>query len=254
MIPGLLAILLLAASFGPWGIVGASVRSQTIELAGILREKGMLSDGKFVRPAKGSESPLGTSAARVRQIEYYLNTRHALRRLAPWFEGEQQNPFAQGKSPEVTVLELLEALALPPDLSRSAGATFTYYADAPEAISLASRGHVIGPVVFDSHGPIPGAIPPQTVRVDGLGTVRLEVARNSLTAGIENGPELRFDLTEGANRLSGVVATERRPLPIEAVNGPLSGTVLIENLNGTFDGADLDLSLLRFWLVLKRAN
>ena len=254
VIPGLLAILLLAASFGPWGIVGASVRSQTIELAGILREKGMLADGKFVRPAKGSESPLGTSAARVRQIEYYLNTRHALRRLAPWFEGEQQNPFAQGKSPEVTVRELLEALSLPPHLSRSAGSTFTYYADAPEAISLASRGHVIGPVVFDSHGPIPGAIPPQTVRVDGLGTVRLEVARNSLTAGIENGPELRFDLTEGANRLSGVVATERRPLPIEAVNGPLSGTVLIENLNGTFDGADLDLSPLRFWLVLKRAN
>ena len=254
VIPGLLAILLLAASFGPWGIVGASVRSQTIELAGILREKGMLADGKFVRPAKGSESPLGTSAARVRQIEYYLNTRHALRRLAPWFEGEQQNPFAQGKSPEVTVRELLEALSLPPHLSRSAGSTFTYYADAPEAISLASRGHVIGPVVFESHGPIPGAIPPQTVRVDGLGTVRLEVARNSLTAGIENGPELRFDLTEGANRLSGVVATERRPLPIEAVNGPLSGTVLIENLNGTFDGADLDLSLLRFWLVLKRAN
>jgi hypothetical protein len=88
MIPGLLAVLLLAASFGPWGIVGASVRSQTAELAGILREKGMLADGKFVRPAKGSDSPLGTSAARVRQIEYYLNTRHALHSLAPWFEGE----------------------------------------------------------------------------------------------------------------------------------------------------------------------
>jgi len=96
-----------------------------------------------------------------------------------------------------------------------------------------------------------GAIPPQTVLVDGLGTVRLEVAGNSLTASIESGPELRFDLTEAVNRLSGVVSTERRPLPIEAVNGALSGTVLIENLNGTYDGADLGLSLLRFWLVLK---
>ena len=188
----------------------------------------------------------------MRQIEYYLNTRHALRSLAPWFEGEQPNPFAEGKSPEVTVRELLEALALPPDLSRSAGSTFTYYADAPQAISLASSGQVIGPIVFESHGPIQGAIPPQTVRVDGLGTVRLEVAGNNLTAGIENGPELRFDLTEAANRLAGVVVTERRPLPIEAANGPLSGTVLIENLNGTYDGADLGLSLLRFWLVLKR--
>ena len=52
-------------------------------------------------------------------------------------------------------------------------------------------------------------------------------------------PELRFDLTEAANRLAGVVVTERRPLPIEAANGALSGTVLIENLNGTYDGADL---------------
>jgi hypothetical protein len=210
----------------------------------------MLADGKFVRPAKGSESPLGTSAARVRQIEYYLNTRHALRRLAPWFEGEQPNPFAEGKSPETTVRELLEALALPPDLSRSAGSSFTYYADAPEAISLASRGQVIGPVVFESRGPIRGAIPPRTVRVDGLGTVRLEVAGNSLTAGIENGPELRFDLTEAANRPSGVVVTERRPLRIEAANATLSGTVLIENLKGTYDG-DFSVSLLRFWLVLK---
>ena len=60
-------------------------------------------------------------------------------------------------------------------------------------------------------------------------------------------PELRFDLTEAANRLAGVVVTERRPLPIEAANGALSGTVLIENLNGTYDGADLAVSLLRFW-------
>jgi len=252
LIPGTLAVLLLAASFGPWGIVGASVRSQTAELAGILGEKGMLADGKFVRPAKGSDSPLGRSAARARQIEYYLNTRHALRMLAPWFEGEQQNPFAEGKSSETTIRELFEAMALPPDLSRSAGSTFTYYADAPEAVSLASSGQVIGPVLFESQPPIQGAILPQTVRVDGFGTVRLEVTGNSLTAGIENGPELRFDLTEAANRIAGVVVTERRPLKIEAANGPLSGTVLIENLNGTYDGADLGLSLLRFWLVLER--
>jgi hypothetical protein len=252
VIPGLLALLLLAASFGPWGIIGASVRSQTAELAGILREKGMLADNKFVRPAKGSDSPLGTSAARVRQIEYYLNTRHALRSLAPWFESEQENPFAEGKSPETTVRELLEAMSLPPDLSRSAGSNFAYYADAPETVSLASSGQLIGPIVFESNGPLQGAIPPQTVSVDGLGTVRLEVAGNSLTASIENGPELRFDLSGAANRLSETMVKERRPLPIKAANGSLSGTVLIENLNGTYDGADLSLSLLRIWLVLER--
>ena len=254
VIPGLLAILLLAASFGPWGIVGASVRSQTAELAGILREKGMLADGKFVRPAKGSDSPLGTSAARVRQIEYYLNTRHALRMLAPWFEGEQQNPFGEGKSPETTVRELFEAMSLPPDLSRSADATFTYYADAPAAMSLDARGQLIGPVVFESQGPIPGKIPPQTVSVDGFGVVRLEVSGNGFTVKVDAGPELRFDLAEAANRLAGVVVKERRPLQVKASNGSLSGTVLIEDFSGTYDGAELDPTRLSFWLLLERQN
>ena len=80
LIPGTLAALLLAASFGPWGAIGASVISQKAELAAILRAKGLLADGKIVVKPAASDgaSPLGTSAGRARGIEYYLNTRHAL--------------------------------------------------------------------------------------------------------------------------------------------------------------------------------
>jgi hypothetical protein len=102
LIPGVLAILLLVASFGPWGAMGASVLSQTAELAGILSDRGLLADGKIVAQPAGSEgaSVLGTDAPRVRGIEWYLNTHHALSRLVPWFEGQEQNPFAEGKTPE----------------------------------------------------------------------------------------------------------------------------------------------------------
>jgi hypothetical protein len=94
--------------------MGASVVSQTAELAGILRAKGLLADGKIVtRPAsRDGTTPFGTDAARVRSIEWYLNTHHALGQLAPWFEGQEQNPFAEGKSPEQTSREILAALSL----------------------------------------------------------------------------------------------------------------------------------------------
>jgi len=53
--PSLLAILLLVACFGPWGAMGASISSQTAELAGILRDKGLLVDGKIVaRPRRAT--------------------------------------------------------------------------------------------------------------------------------------------------------------------------------------------------------
>lgn len=52
----------------------------------------------------------------------------------------------------------------------------------PEAVSLDGRGHVIGPVVFEGDGPVPAFIPGQSVTVEGLGTVRLEVADKLLTA------------------------------------------------------------------------
>jgi Domain of unknown function (DUF4153) len=94
LVPAVLAILLLFASFGPWGAMGTSVLSQTAELAGILRDKGLLADGKIVMRPAGNEgaSVLGIDAPRVRGIEWYLNSHHALRRLAPWFEGQEQNP------------------------------------------------------------------------------------------------------------------------------------------------------------------
>ena len=48
IVPGLFALFLLAASFGPGGAVGFSVMSQTGELQQILAAKGMLVDGRFI--------------------------------------------------------------------------------------------------------------------------------------------------------------------------------------------------------------
>jgi hypothetical protein len=154
-VPGVLAVLVLAASFGPWGAIGSSVLSQKAELAGILRSKGLLADGRIVPKPEGSDGAdaLGPDAPRVRGIEWYLNTHRALTQLAPWFEGQDPNPFAEGKTPEQTSREVLAALSLRADIPNSAGVVyFTHYSDVPEAVSLGGSGHVIGPVVFEGGG------------------------------------------------------------------------------------------------------
>ena len=54
VVPGLLAILLLAASFGPWGIVGASVRSQTAESPASCARRGCSPMASSCVPPRGA--------------------------------------------------------------------------------------------------------------------------------------------------------------------------------------------------------
>lgn len=252
--PAVLAILLLAASFGPWGVIGFSILSQKAELAGILEAKGLLSGGKIVTKPQGSDggTALGLDAARVRGIEWYLNTHHALGELAPWFEGHDPNPFAEGKTPEETSREVLAALSLRSDIPNSAGLVyFTHYSDLPTTVSLGGNSHVIGPVVFEGGGPVPAAIPGRSVPVEGLGTVHLDITDNVLTARLESGPELRFNIMDAARELANPLSKDRHPLRLKVSSDDLKGVLLIDNLNGTYKEPDFDFSLIRFWLVLR---
>jgi hypothetical protein len=122
----------------------------------------------------------------------------------------------------------------------------------PEVVSLGGSGNVIGPVVFEGGGPSPVPIPAQSVTVEGVGMVQLEVADNILTAHVENGPELRFNIMEPAHELANRLTKEHRPLRLNAASDGLSGVVLIDNLNGTYKEPNFDLALIRFWLVIKR--
>ncbi len=259
LVPGVLALLLLAASFGPGGAIGFSVRSQKVELASLLTEKGMLVDGKIVpRGENAPENPLGTDAWRARSIEWFLNTHRSLYLLAPWFEGSPNDPFASGKMPEETARELLLALGLRADVANSSGVVyFTHYSDVPAVIGLARDGHVIGPVVFQSSGSVTAAIPPQTVAVEGLGTVHLELADTLLTVRLESGEEVKFDIQDAVKeiyRRGWPLTEDHRPVEITGSGSGLAGTLAIDNLNGTYKEPDFDISLLRFWLVLARAG
>ena len=257
LLPGVLALLLLAASFGPGGAIGFSVMSQRAELASILAAKNMLVDDKFVPAPAGDKNPLGQDAARAHAIEWYLNTHQSLAVLAPWFEGQPDDPFAPGKTPEETVRELLAALGLTPGLSGGSGAlVFNHYADTPAVASLGATARMIGPVVFQT-GPRPVPIPAQTAVVEGFGPVEFELAGNALDIRMAGGERLSFDLAgavrEIENRRSSQVE-DNSPIMLTASSGGLSGTLLIDHIVGTYEEPDFRLASLRFWLVLDRAG
>jgi hypothetical protein len=253
-----LALLLLAASFGPGGAIGFSVMSQKSELASILTEKRMLVDGKVVaRPEGSEENPLGGEAARVRGIEWYLNTHRSLGLLAAWFEGQPDDPFAPGKKPEETARDLLVALGLRPDIGNVSGLTyFTYYSDVPAAISLAAGGTVVGPIVLRG-GTVPAPISSQTVSVEGLGTVKVELSGQLLTASLDDKTSVKFDIADAVKevyRRGWPQVMDHRPIELKGAGSGLDGTAVIDNLNGTHKEPDVDISLLRFWLVLSKVD
>jgi hypothetical protein len=255
LVPGMLALLLLAASFGPGGAIGFSVMSQRAELEKLLVKRGVLVDGKLVARTDSNpdSSRLGTDASRVRGIEWYLNTHHALRTLEPWFEGTGSNPFAPEKTPEVQTREVLEALGLRPDiLSSQEVSYFSHYSNQPAIVAFSGPGTVLGPIVFSGNTAEPTPIPPQTVTVEGLGPVRLQLADNVLYVQTEQGAELRFNIFDATHELTNLMSNEHRPVQLHASSGRLSGTVLIDNLNGMFQEPNLRISLLRFWLVLAK--
>jgi hypothetical protein len=256
LLPGVLALLLLAASLGLGGAIGLSVMSQKAELASILAAKGMLADGKIVA-GPGGENPLGRDAARVRGIEWYLNSHHALGVLAPWFEGRPDNPFAESKTPEQTVREVLAALGLSAAAETGSGLYLTYYSDAPVIVATAGAAHVIGPVVLQSAGADPAPIPPQTIAVEGLGSLNIELADTTLTARLETGGRVEFDIQAAVKEVHNrgwPRIDDHRPLEVKGSGSGLDGTVLFENLNGIYRKPKFEPSLLRFWLVLERAE
>jgi hypothetical protein len=256
LLPGVLALLLLAASFGPGGAIGFSVMSQKAELASILAAKNMLADGKFVPAASGEKDPLGQDAARVRAIEWYLNAHRSLAVLAPWFEGQKDDPFAPGKTPEQSVRELLAAFNLTPTLGGGGGAlAFNHHADTPAIVSLGQTARMIGPVVFQGL-PKPLLVPVQTVAVEGYGPVEVELDGNAVEIRIGSGEQLSFDLAAAVREIENRKSSEGKdtsPIALKASSGGVSATLLIDRMVGTYE-PEFSLASLRFWLVLDRAG
>lgn len=77
-----LALMLIAASFGPLGAVGLSTHSQTSRLEALLTAKGILADGRIVPNVTGVPRE---DLKRIGSIVFYLKDTHKLAAIEPWF-------------------------------------------------------------------------------------------------------------------------------------------------------------------------
>ena len=113
----------------------------------------------------------------------------------------------------------------------------------------------MGPIVFKGGDPVPVAIPPQTVAVEGLGTI--ELADKLLTVSLDNGASVKFDIADAMTevyRRGWPKVDDHHPIELKGMPNGLDGTVVIDNMNGTYMEPDLDISLLRFWLILSKSG
>jgi hypothetical protein len=252
LMPGVLAFLLLAASFGPGGAIGFSVMNQKAELAAILQKQGMLTDGKFVPAGQIEQPPLGRHAARAGAIVSYLNTHHALTVLAPWFEGAANDPFAPANPPVETLRDLLAALGVSANIALSGGKPLNFSANAPAMFSVPAEGVLVGPVEIRRGS---GAEPrSQSLSVDSLGILRVELSARQLTASLGENTSLVFDLVEAVKALQqrGLSAGEQPAVELKGAAQGLTGRAIIDRLNAYTMGTEWEIVFLRAWLVLER--
>jgi len=77
-----LCIAAFLSAFGPWGALAVSEQSQMGRLESLLKNNGILSDGKVVKAVKAVSAEDQGSISRIVQ---YLHERHGLRPFKGWF-------------------------------------------------------------------------------------------------------------------------------------------------------------------------
>lgn len=92
---GVMGVLLLLGSTGPFGANGLTITTQFARLENMLIANGLLKDGKAVTPEKRVS---GDVASEGNSILHALQSAGGLERLRPWFEGLDKNPFATGNT------------------------------------------------------------------------------------------------------------------------------------------------------------
>jgi len=102
VIPASLAVGLIISSFGPWGAIAVSVRSQLEQLRIVLNQQKLLDDGKLklYPPRLATFKQLVAANKRVASIVTSLYDLDALERLAAMFSSVTDSPFANPQEAE----------------------------------------------------------------------------------------------------------------------------------------------------------
>jgi Domain of unknown function (DUF4153) len=139
-IPALLALLLILAALGPWGVSQVTGRSQAGRLEALLTERGVLTAGRW---REGSPVPKwsGAEQQQIRTALFDLAIAGQLDRLKPWFQGLSDDPFA---APGISVTKLQARLGAGYDATAWQRETINFASNSP-VLKVPSAAYVIGP-------------------------------------------------------------------------------------------------------------
>ncbi len=108
VIPGLLALFALFASFGPWSAFQISEHSQKNRLKDLLTANGMLISGEIHKAAVAVPEP---AALQISSIINYLREMHGYDSIQPWFK-EKLVKDSEGKKVRLTATEVTGMLGV----------------------------------------------------------------------------------------------------------------------------------------------
>ncbi len=121
-------------SFGPWGMLGVSERSQVGRLSRLLTKNGVLVNG-VVRKDHGKVSQADTQE--ISSIVRYLNNIHGYEAIQPWFADKLQEDTKSGNIVNLAPVKVLDKMGMSYiGYQRGAGNSAFIYFETRESIDI----------------------------------------------------------------------------------------------------------------------
>ena len=261
LIPGVLAVLLAFASFGPWSATGWSIRSQVRELSARLDAAGMLRTGRVSGDAMPTTTLLQGDRQHMHGAIDYLMQRGRLDALRPLFSGEPNDPFA-GQTPgsrqrhNVDLADKIrQRLGLGRYLPDGGRRNVSYHAFQPAPIPLSGAAEIVGPLNLNTST----TTRRNTLKaVTSAGEHTLTLENNLITVSSAAGRTATFDLAhlsadDGPFSTKPGGPDKRTPRRIARTSGELPVAILLLGSSGSqTESGIIDVSYLSFWLLIER--
>jgi hypothetical protein len=223
--PAILAALLLLASFGPWGAVKLSEKSQVSRLESLLVKNAILQNGKVTKTTK--DVSLDDKIA-ITSITNYLSKTEKLDAIKPWFAKDALNWADVSKYNGDVVTK---AFGIDPSYEYNRGDRnseyFNYYSERGRK-PIITTGY---DYYFESLYATGNYY--EFAQYSGFGT---KLEQNSLVLKFDNNEKFIFNLKPLVDELKTIALADRANIMVvEAENKKIKVQILFSNISGKFE-------------------
>lgn len=137
---GSLCLLALLISFGPWGMLRTSERSQADRLTKLLVRGGILADGRI---SAGHRPVSQDDAQEISSIVNYLGNIHGYRSIQPWFADALRPEMKEEANEILSASEVLKRMGVPFVADRDESGSSTFSIDPLQPIDVAGFDRIL---------------------------------------------------------------------------------------------------------------